>query len=95
MGIVGMHRERPNDYECGCPDCLTRWSSHPLIIMDEHDVKSLGEEFRAARSYRRTSKFVLLPDWDSRILALEKVLLRPSEQRGYKKEDESGDVATH
>lgn len=93
MGIVGMHRERSNDYECGCPDCLTRWSTHHLIIMDEHDTKTLGEEFRVARAYRRTQKLTLLPEWDSRVLALEKVLLRPSEQRGYKKEGEKDDIA--
>jgi hypothetical protein len=84
MGITGMSKVWPGEYEMGCQRCLTPWSVHNLIILDEHDHKELGDLFREARKYRRTEKFQLTPEWEADILALEKTLLRPSEQREAK-----------
>jgi hypothetical protein len=82
MGITGMSKHNPEEYELGCPRCLIRWSDHRLIIMEEYDQKELAEALRDARAYRRNEKFKLLPEWEEDIRALEKILLRPSEQRG-------------
>jgi hypothetical protein len=84
MGICGMtkNKDRPNDYELGCERCLTRWTEFRLVIIDECDHKELAEAMRIARKHRHEHKFKLLPEWEADILALEKVLLRPSEQRG-------------
>jgi hypothetical protein len=82
MAITGMNRAKPDDYELGCARCLTRWSEHRLIIVDEQDRKEMADAFREARAYRRNNKFKLQPDWELDVIALEKILLRPSEQRG-------------
>jgi hypothetical protein len=82
MAITGMNRAKPDDYELGCPRCMTRWSDHRLIIVEEQDKKEMADAFREARAYRRNNRLKLLPDWELDVIALEQILLRPSEQRG-------------
>jgi hypothetical protein len=86
MGITGLRKGVKDDrssevYSLGCPRCLTRYDLIRLVIIEDYSRKELTEIFREARRLRKDRKTLLQPEWAEDILALEKILLRPSEQK--------------